>query len=204
MWDCVEDIDFDALPDQFVLKCNHDQGSAVICKDKSKFDIESAKRKLAHKLLKNQYKATREWPYKDVQRKIICEEYMEDAATSELRDYKIYTFNGQAKLCMINQDRGIHTKADYFDKDFNLLDFTWGYDHADTLPEKPKNYELMYQLAEKLADGTPELRVDFYEVNGRIYFGELTFFDGSGFYKIEPKEWDYKLGNWIVLPEMYL
>lgn len=126
------------------------------------------------------------------------EQYKE---SEPLRDYKIYTFDGKAKLCMINQDRGIRTKADYFDRDYNWLDITWGYDHANVLPEKPQNYELMYELAEKLAVGTPELRVDFYEVNGRVYFGELTFFDGSGFDKIEPIEWDYKLGSMVRLPQ---
>lgn len=125
---------------------------------------------------------------------------IENKETSPLRDYKIYTFNGEAKMCMINQDRGHHTRADYFDKDFKWLDFTWGYDHADVPPEKPKNYEKMFELAEKLAAGTPELRVDFYEVDGRIYFGELTFFDGSGFDKIEPKSFDELLGSWIKLP----
>ncbi len=125
----------------------------------------------------------------------------ESKETPPIRDYKIYTFNGEAKMCMINQDRGHHTRADYFDKNFKWLDFTWGYDHADIPPEKPKNYEKMFELAEKLAGGTPELRVDFYEVDGRIYFGELTFFDGSGFDKIEPKSFDELLGSWIRLPK---
>lgn len=124
----------------------------------------------------------------------------ESKDTPPIRDYKIYTFNGEAKMCMINQDRGHHTRADYFDKNYKWLDFTWGYDHADAPPEKPKNYEKMFELAEKLAAGTPELRVDFYEVDGRIYFGELTFFDGSGFDKIEPKYFDELLGSWIKLP----
>lgn len=124
----------------------------------------------------------------------------ESKETQPIRDYKIYTFNGEAKMCMINQDRGHHTRADYFDKNYKWLDFTWGYDHADVPPEKPKNYEKMFELAEKLAAGTPELRVDFYEVDGRIYFGELTFFDGSGFDKIEPKCFDELLGSWIKLP----
>lgn len=127
-------------------------------------------------------------------------ETTEGKETPPIRDYKIYTFNGEAKMCMINQDRGHHTRADYFDKNFRWLDFTWGYDHADVPPEKPKNYEKMFELAEKLAAGTPELRVDFYEVDGRIYFGELTFFDGSGFDKIEPKSFDELLGSWIKLP----
>ena len=122
----------------------------------------------------------------------------------QLRDYKIYTFNGEAKMCMINQDRGHHTSADYFDRDYNWLDFRWGYDHADVLPQKPKNYEKMFALAEKLAEGTPELRVDFYESDGRVYFGELTFFDGSGFDKMEPKSFDEMLGSWVQLPEKIL
>ena len=122
------------------------------------------------------------------------------AEAPRIRDYKIYTFGGKAKICVINQDRGVHTRGDFFDKDFNWLDFTWGFDHADVIPEKPKNYEKMFELAEKLAAGTYELRVDFYEVDGAIYFGELTFFDGSGFDKIEPKEWDELLGSWVQLP----
>ena len=121
--------------------------------------------------------------------------------TSVLNDYKIFTFNGKARLCMINQDRGIHTRADYFDANYEWKDFTWGYDHADVRPSKPEKYEIMFKLAEQLAVGTTELRVDFYQVNGQIYFGELTFFDGSGFDIIQPIEWDFKLGEMITLPE---
>lgn len=376
VWQRFEDIDFETLPNQFVLKCTHDSGGLVICKDKSRLDIETAKKKINKSLKTNYYYVGREWPYKNVKPRIIAEKYMEDHSTSELRDYKffcfggvakcykvdfdrfvehranyfsadgelmkigeeicppdfnkeipapenlekmkelaeklsatqpflradfydvdghvyfgeltfypasgfgkfifdgndellgswiklpeksevggyyliyknmlcvlntravnpekdrnnstqglvdykihsfndvpienketpplrdykIYTFNGEAKMCMINQDRGHHTRADYFDKNFKWLDFTWGYDHADVPPEKPKNYEKMFELAEKLAAGTPELRVDFYEVDGRIYFGELTFFDGGGFDKIEPKSYDELLGSWIKLP----
>lgn len=218
VWDNPNDIDFKVLPNRFVLKCNHNSGLGMyICKDKSKLtskDINGIRKNLVRGLAQNYYLTGREWPYKNVPRKIICEKYMEDTTIKypleskiiksgelpPLRDYKIYTFNGKAMLCMINQDRGIHTRADYFDRDYNWLDFTWGYDHADNLPAKPKNYELMYELAEELASGTAELRVDFYEVNGRVYFGELTFFDGSGFDKIEPIEWDYKMGSMIQLP----
>lgn len=202
VWDDPDEIDFDALPDQFVLKCNHNSGLGMcICKDKSKLDIPKVKAELRKGLKQDYYLTGREWPYKDVPRKIICEKYMEDSTTAELRDYKIYTFNGKPEFCMINQDRGVHTRADYFDRNYKWLDFSWGPDHADTLPQKPKNYELMYQFAERLAAGTVVLRVDFYEVDGRLYFGELTFFDGSGFDKIEPVEWDYKLGGMVRLPE---
>ena len=350
VWDKFEDIDFDKLPKQFVLKCTHDSGGLVICKDIKNLDFEMAKEKINKSLSRNFYYIGREWPYKNVKPKIIAEKYMEDKTTAELRDYKffcfdgvakalfiasdrqtdgeetkfdfydmkfnhldftnghpnaieeidklatfdemrklaeklsqniphvrvdfyevngktyfgeltfshwsgfvpfnpqewdftfgswiklpekfgggyalvkdglvlylhqgapiiqlgtsvlndykIYTFNGKARLCMINQDRGVHTRADYFDQEYNWKDFTWGYDHAETPPLKPENYEKMLQLAERLASGTTELRVDFYQINGKIYFGELTFFDGSGFDKIEPITWDYELGSWIDL-----
>lgn len=356
VWDCFEDIDFEELPNQFVLKCTHDSGGLVICKDKNKLDINSVRKKINRSLKRNYYYYGREWPYKDVEPRIIAEKYMENYSMSRLydyyfycfngvvkcfksdfdkfikpqlkknlsngevvfmgkeilvpdngkaisecmylknlekmfankvlvtqplfsadyydndgknyigelqfystsdfgelftevkeqllgswfklpydleegywliykdmlcilntnvsegedknryydspplRDYKIYTFNGEAKICMINQDRGYHTKADYFDKDYNWLDFTWGYDHADVKPKKPKNYDKMFELAEKLAVGTYELRVDFYEVEGHVYFGELTFFDGSGFDAIKPFSYDELLGSWIQLP----
>lgn len=352
IWDSFDEIDFASLPNQFVLKCTHDSGGLVICKDKSKLNYASARKKINKSLKTNYFYFGREWPYKDVKPRIIAEAYMEDRGTSELRDYKffcfggvakcykvdfdrfighranyftvdgelmklgeeicppdfdkeniapvtlelmkhlatklsgtqpflrtdfydvdgrvyfgeltffpasgfgkfiydgndellgswiklpdnigrgycliykeflciltpqqvnngygempplkdykIYTFNGEAKFCMINQDRKVHTRADYFDRNYKWLDFKWGYDHADVPPQKPRNYELMYELAEKLAVDSTELRVDFYEVNGRVFFGELTFFDGSGFDRIEPIEWDYKLGSMLKLPD---
>ena len=201
VWDSFDEIDFDKLPDQFVLKCTHDSHSVIICKDRSKFDIDTARTRINSGLKRNFFYYGREWPYKNVPPRIIAEKYMEDAKVRELRDYKIYTFNGKAKFCMINTDRGTDTRADYFDESYNWLDFTWGYPHADVKPEKPANYEKMFELAEKLAKGTATLRVDFYEVNGQIYFGELTFFDASGFDKIIPESYDLKFGSWIKLPD---
>lgn len=208
VWDKYEDIEFDTLPDQFVLKCTHDSGGLVIVPDKHKLDLKIAKRKITKCLKNNYYFVGREWPYKDIKPRIIAEKYLTEESkntsygeTSPLKDYKIYTFNGVARLCMINQDRKVHTRADYFDRNYKWLDFKWGYDHAEVPPPKPRNYELMYELAEKLAVDSTELRVDFYEVNGRVFFGELTFFDGSGFDRIEPIEWDYKLGSMIKLPD---
>ena len=211
VWNTFDEIDFDMLPDQFVLKCTHDSGGLVICRDKKAFDINNARKKIMRSLKRNFFYYGREWPYKNVKPRVLAEQYMEDTGLASnpkernqeippLKDYKVYTFNGKARLCMINQDRKIHTRADYFDRDYNWLDFTWGYDHADEKPVKPNNYELMYELAEQLAVGTIELRVDFYEVNNRVFFGELTFFDGSGFDKIEPIEWDYNLGSFLELP----
>lgn len=205
VWDNAKDIDFDKLPNQFVLKCNHNSGLGMyICKDKSKLtkkQVREIRKNLTKGLQQDYYLTGREWPYKNVPRKIIAEKYMEDE-TGQLRDYKFYCFNGEPKIIMINSDREIgKTKADYFDMDFHWLDFKWGYDHAPVKPLKPKNFEKMKEFAAVLSKDIPELRVDFYEADNKIYFGELTFFDGSGFDKIEPKEWDDKLGEWIVLPE---
>ena len=204
VWDDPDEIDFDALPDQFVLKCNHNSGLEMcICKDKSELDISRVKAELRKGLKQDYYLTGREWPYKDVPRKIIAERYMEDAS-GELRDYKFYCFNGVMKFVMINSDRNTDkpTRADYFDCDFNWLDFTWGYSHAEVHPQKPEQFEKMVAIAERLSKGLPHIRVDLYDCNGKIYFGELTFFDGSGFDKIEPLEWDYKLGQMITLPTM--
>ena len=351
VWDDPEDIDFDALPEQFVLKCNHNSGLGMcICKDKSKLDIPKVKRDLKKGLEQDYFLTRREWPYKDVPRRIIAEKYMSDGFTEELNDYKLmcfnskvkstfvcsnrfskdglnvtfydtdwnrmpferfthpaikteiakpksydemvalaerlaqdipfvhvdfyeingrlyfgeltffqasgfekfnpeswdktlgdliklpgggylicnagyilwlhssemetsdslkdykfYCFNGVMQFVMINSDRNTAkpTKADYFDRDFNWLDFIWGYPHADTRPSKPNKYDEMIAVAEKLSNGLPHVRVDLYECNNQIYFGELTFFDGSGFDKIQPIEWDYKIGSMIQLPEKH-
>lgn len=202
VWDNPDEIDFDALPNQFVLKCNHNSGLGMcICKDKSELDISKVKVELRKGLKQDYYLTGREWPYKDVPRKIIAEKYMEDVS-GDLKDYKFYCFNGEMKFVMINSDRNTSrpTRSDYFDRDFNWLDFTWGYSHAEVHPKKPEQFEKMVAIVEKLAKGLPHIRVDLYDCNGKIYFGELTFFDGSGFDKIEPLEWDYKIGKLLKLP----
>lgn len=202
VWDNPDEIDFDALPNQFVLKCNHNSGLGMcICKDKSELDISKVKVELRKGLKQDYYLTGREWPYKDVPRKIIAEKYMEDVS-GDLKDYKFYCFNGEMKFVMINSDRNTSrpTRADYFDRDFNWLDFTCGYSHAEVHPKKPEQFEKMVAIVEKLAKGLPHIRVDLYDCNGKIYFGELTFFDGSGFDKIEPLEWDYKIGKLLKLP----
>ena len=200
VWNNQDEIDFNKLPNQFVIKCNHNSGTGMyICTDKSKMNVSSVKEGLKKGLSQNYYLKGREWTYKDVSRKIIAEKFMVDDVDKELKDYKFYCFNGKVEIIMINSDRNSEnpTKADYFDRSFNWLDFIWGYEHASTKPEKPENFELMVNIAEKLSEGIPHVRVDLYNCNGKIYFGELTFFDGSGFDKIEPIEWDYKLGNLI-------
>jgi hypothetical protein len=205
VWNSEEEIDFDKLPKQFVLKCTHDSGGLVICRDKSKLDIASAKEKLRRCLKSNYYWSNREWPYKNVKPRIIAEQYMEDEATHELRDYKIFTFNGVAKALFIATDRygEEETKFDFFDAEFKHLPFTNGHPNADVMPAKPDTFEEMKALASKLSENIPQLRVDFYEVNGKAYFGELTFAHWSGLMPFNPPEWDKTFGDWIKLPEIH-
>ena len=202
-WDRAEDIDFDALPDRFVLKPTHDSGGLFICKDKSRLDIPAVRRQMQKALRRDYFRQNREWPYKNVHRRIIAEAYMEDSASRELRDYKFFTFGGQPRVLYIAQGRGRGepTVADFFDMEFNHLPFTIDHDTAAVPPEKPAQFELMKALAAKLSAGTPQLRVDFYEVDGRVYFGEMTFFHCSGLYPFHPEEWDRTFGDWVELPE---
>ena len=202
VWENADEIDFVSLPNQFVLKTTHDSGGLVICKNKDTLDIKSVRRRLNRFLQRQYYDCNREWPYKNVKPRIIAEKYMEDNEHKELRDYKFFTFNGVPKVLYIAQGRGRGeaTVADFFDMDFNHLSFTIDHDQAQTPPPKPKCFEEMKRLAETLSEGTPQLRVDFYEVNGQVYFGEMTFFHCSGFEKFHPEEWDHIFGEWVVLP----
>ena len=203
VWESPEEINFDELPSQFVLKWNHDSGSVVICKDKKAFDKEEAIKKLQQGKKFSGYWYGREWPYKNVRPLILAEQYMEDTETEELRDYKFFCFNGVAKALFVATDRqvkGVETKFDFFDMEYKHLPVTNGHPNADTSPLKPKCFEDMKVLAEKLSVGIPHLRVDFYEVNGNVYFGELTFSHWSGLVPFKPEEWDYKFGEWLELP----
>lgn len=202
VWNTFDEINFEKLPKQFVLKCTHDSAGLVICKDKEKLNLSEAKNKIMKCLNRNFYYSGREWPYKNVKPRIIAEAYMEDSEYKELRDYKFFTFGGIPQVLYIAQGRGTggETVADFFDMDFNHLPFTIDHACADIIPKPPQNFELMKQLASKLSAGTPQLRVDFYEVDGKVYFGELTFFHCSGFDAFHPESWDYKFGEWVVLP----
>ncbi len=203
IWNNANEIDFDKLPEQFVLKCTHDSGSIIVCSDKKSFSCEDAREKLNKSLEQCAFLYGREWPYKNVKRKIIAEKFMIDEKDEELRDYKFFTFNGEPKILYIAQGRGSgeETVADFFDMEFNHLDMRIDHEMSKELPHPPKNFELMKELAKKLSEGTPELRVDFYEVNGKVYFGEMTFFHCSGFAPFRPEKWDYTLGEWIELPQ---
>lgn len=204
IYDRFDDIDFNTLPDQFVLKCTHNSGGLIICKDKSKFDHKSAKKILEKSLKQNFFYGQREWPYKNVKPRIIAEKYMEDSASSDLRDYKFFCFDGKVKALFIATERmnnSQETKFDFFDADFNHLSFQNGHPNAGILPQKPSQFNLMKELAAKLSKEIPQVRVDFYEVDGKVYFGEMTFFHWSGMVPFVPEEWDYKFGEWIDLPK---
>ena len=203
VWENPEKINYDELPMQFVLKCNHNSGLGMcIYKDKNSLDINKVKAELKKGIDQNYYLTGREWPYKDVPRRIIAEKYMVDESGYELKDYKFYCFDGKVKLVMINSDRMSleKTKAYYFDENYQPLDFVWGYENAEIPPQKPEKFEEMKYLAEKLSENISHVRIDFYQTPSGIYFGEITFFDGCGFDAIEPIEWDYKIGSWLKLP----
>lgn len=202
VWDKFDQIDFDALPEQFVLKCTHDSGGLVICTDKNSFDRSSAKRKIEKCLNRSYYWQGREWPYKEVKPRIIAEQYMVDSTTHDLRDYKFFAFNGNVKALFVATERqteGEDTRFDFFDEDYNHLDVIQGHKNAEVAPPKPVTFEKMKMLASKLSTGFPQLRVDFYEVDGNVYFGELTLFHHGGMVPFIPEKWDEIFGQWMKL-----
>lgn len=200
VWEHVEEVDFDKLPDQFVLKCTHDSGGIVICKDKSKFNKEQAKKKINKCLHRNYYWTFREWPYKSIKPRIICEPYMVDESGTELKDYKFFCFYGEVKALFIATDRGIDTRFDFFDVEFNHLQLVQHYKNGVKVPDKPLGFDRMVKLASHLSKDIPQVRIDFYDINGKIYFGEFTFYHFSGLEKFEPEEYDEIFGSWIKLP----
>lgn len=212
VWERFDDIDFKGLPGQFVLKCTHDSGGLVICKDKARLDMDAARKKIEGAMRNNYFYLGREWPYKQVRPRIIAETYISDErdvnasrpvqSVEELRDYKLMCFNGKVKCSFVCTDRfsGTGLKVTFFDRDWHRMPFNRHYPASELEIGKPHNYEKMVALAERLSQDIPFVRVDFYEPKGQIYFGEMTFYPGSGFEEFTPVEWDYTLGGWIQLP----
>lgn len=205
-WDSEDEIEFDALPQQFVLKTTHDCGGVLICQDKNKLDREAAKRMMREHLQRDYYLHCREWPYKYVKPRVFAEKnLLEEDQTAEIKDYKFFTFNGEPKLMYIASGRDYSKKdkqvvyADFFDMDFNHVDLCIDHDNAPVSPQKPETFDEMVRCARILAQGTKHLRVDFYEVNGRLYCGELTFFHCAGLCPFKTPEWDAVMGSWISL-----
>lgn len=202
VWDSFAEIDFDKLPDQFVLKCTHDSGSTVVCKDKNTFNRKRAEEDITRCLQRNFYYCGREWPYKNVPPRILAEKYMVDESGTELKDYKFFCFNGIAKALFIASDRldeNVDTKFDFYDMDFIHLPFTHGHPNSNKNIEKPLNFDMMRELAEKLSSDIPHVRIDFYNIMGRVYFGEMTFFHHCGWVPFEPYKWDETFGEWLNL-----
>lgn len=201
IWNNANEIDFDSLPNKFVLKTtNGGGGDVLICKDKSKLNKEKTINKLNKGLKKNIYKNCREWAYKDVKPRIIAEKYMEDEC-GELRDYKFFCFDGCVKCLQVDYDRFIEHHRNIYDTKWNLLPFIIKYpSKKGAVIPKPQNFEKMLGIAESLSKNIPHVRVDLYNINGDIYFGEMTFYHGSGYEYFEPNEWNFQFGNWLKLP----
>lgn len=206
VWDSFDDIDFKKMPNQFVLKCTHDSGGLVFCRDKSKLNISKAKKKINKSLRNNYYWVGREWPYKDVKPRIIAEKLMTDNNEAEaLTDYKFNCFNGRADCVMVCFDRfSEDTKYYFFDEKWQLLRINKRGLEAPqnfTLP-KPACIDEMFAIASKLSEGIPYVRVDLYECQGKVYFGEMTFFPDGGFDPNYLPKTDLYFGNLIKLDDI--
>jgi len=204
VYDKFDDIDFDELPNQFVIKCNHDSGGLVICKDKGKLNIEETRKKINKSLKRNYYYSGREWPYKNVKPRIIIEKYMEDSNKSDLIDYKLFCFNGIPKIVLVCSERFLSSNMckTWFDMNWKLIDITESGHRVDSTISKPKQLKKMVELSKKLSKNIPFIRVDWYEIGDKLYFGELTFYPASGFEKFEPKEWNKKIGDMLSIDKL--
>lgn len=202
VYDSADDIDFDSLPNSFVLKCTHDSEGVALVRDKTAVDTEEIRNKLRQALQQHFYFIGREPHYRHLRPRIIAEPFLEDATHGQLLDYKFFCFDGEVKAMFIASDRASgNIKFDYFDVDFSPLDLRQSYATSDTPPAKPARYDEMLSIARQLSQGHPHVRVDLYEVNGQVYFGELTFFHFGGFAPFVPPKWDKVWGDWLTLPE---
>lgn len=203
VYDSFDGIDFSNLPSKFVLKCTHDSGGIVICKDKELLNLADAREILKKCLRQNYYNYSREWPYKNVSRRIIAESFISESDGSIPKDYKVFCFNGKPQLIQVDLNRFDNHRKKLFSPEWQEFNFDFNYptDRSIVL-EKPAMLDEMLRLAEKLSDGFPFLRTDFYIIDNKIYFGELTFFPASGFGRFSPMEWDYRFGDLLHLDEL--
>lgn len=203
LWKNAKEIDFKKLPSKFVLKTtNGGGGDVVVCKDKENLDVAKAIKRLNNGLKKNIYGKLREWPYKDVCPQIIAENYLEDES-GELIDYKFYCFDGQPRYCQVIQGRFTEESIDFYDMEWTHLPFTGLTPNVQSglkCISKPRNFDEMISIAKRLSEKMPFMRVDLYNVNGCIFFGEMTFYPASGFGSFRPNEWNLKLGEELKLP----
>lgn len=200
VWNSFNEIDFSILPNQFVLKTTHDSGGVVVIKDKINMNLTKVQETIQRSLNHNFYYQHREYPYKDIKPRILAEKFMVDESGTELKDYKFFCFNGEPKFLFVATDRPKNTHFDFFDMNWKHLPITQGHPNSTKEIKKPVGFENMKSLAQRLSKGFPHVRVDLYDINGHVYFGELTFFHFSGNVPFEPEEWDYKIGEWLKLP----
>lgn len=200
------EIDFDKLPNQFVIKCTHDSGTVIICDDKKLFDKDMAQKKINKALKKNYYWICREWPYKNLKPRIIIEKYIMDTKSKSTDDYKFFCFDGVMKFLFVATERmkNTETKFDFYDRNFKHLDLKNGHPNSNIENIKPINFDKMILLSEKLSKNIPHVRVDFYNIDGQIYFGEITFFHYGGFVPFKPSSYDLEFGKYIELPRKVL
>lgn len=205
VFDKFSDIDFDKLPNQFVLKCTHDSGGLVICKDKDALNIAKAKEKIERSLQTNFYLKNREYPYKNVKPRIIAEKYMQDGSNAELKDYKFFCFDGKPSYCQVISDRSTDENVDFYDMEWNRVEGLVGLSenlHNSSISiERPIMFDKMKEVVAILSKGIPFVRVDLYEINGDLYFGEMTFFPAAGFGRFYPDHWNLRFGEMLNLPK---
>lgn len=203
VWDQFDEIDFNRLPNRFVLKCTHNSGGVIVCLDKKELDLEKARKTIEECLKENYYWHSREWQYKNVKPRIIAEEYLYDTRYPDdsIMDYKFLCFDGEPKLIYYAEENTDDPYADIYDMEFRKQEMQFPEPNSPVVAETPDRFEEMKMLAGKLAKGFPHLRVDFYDVNGKLYVGELTFYHCAGIFKIQPQKWDKILGEWIKLPK---
>jgi len=201
VWDTFDEIDFDSLPQQFVLKCTHDSGGIVIVKDKATMNLASAREKIEKSLKNNYYYVGREWPYKDVKPRIIAEKYMSDSSESGIDDYKIFNFDGEPAFIEVDYDRFVDHKRNLYSIDWEYINASIQFPNdAKHQISKPVVLEEMLDVARKLSNGFVHMRTDFYCIDDHVYFGEITLFHGSGFEKFTPEEFGVTMGEYLKLP----
>lgn len=200
-WNFFEEIDFDQLPNQFVLKTTHDSSGVTVCRDKQTFNKAAARAKIKRSLKRKFYYMAREWPYKNIQPRVIAEQFLDDHSGHELTDYKFWCFNGIPKVVYCT-NKAANIYENFYDMDFNPLPINHGFSRH--IPEftKPKQFELMKELAAQLSKGIPFVRIDFFNVQDHVYFGEFTFYDWGGMRPFTPSHWDKEIGTWLTLPQI--
>lgn len=197
VWEHYDDIDFDTLPEKFVLKCNHDSGSVKIITDKSSMDHSALRAFYEGRLMQNPYTLGREYPYRDVPPRIYAEQYMIPEGDSDLNDYKFFCFDGKPEILFVATERSTDCKFDFFDMDFQHLDIVNIHPQSEHAISKPQTFEQMKELAARLSQGLKFVRIDLYEINGKVYFSEFTMFHAGGFWPVSPEVWEQKLGDLI-------